>query len=83
MNKTIKDFLDEATPRELLEAYFDAKTDQKGLTSSLPNELVEKCISDISSALDKLPVYGKDNKVFTREKYFEAKKHLKKSGFKF
>lgn len=83
MNKTITDFLDEATPRELLEAYFDAKTNQKGLISSLPNELVEKCISGISSALEMLPVYGKDNKVFTREKYLEAKKRLKKSGFKF
>jgi hypothetical protein len=83
MNKNISDFLDEANPRDLLEAYFDAKTQQKGLISTLPIDIVEACVASLTQALDLLPVYGKDNKVVTREQFFEARKKLKESGFKF
>lgn len=83
MNKTLLEFLDEASPRELLEAYFDAKTHQKDSISLLPDELVSICVANVTQAIDKLPVYGENNKVFTREKYFAAKQRLKSSGFKF
>lgn len=83
MNKSIIEFMDKLSPRELLENYFDAKTRAKDSISTLPGELVEDCIARITEAIDKLAVYGADNKIVTRDQYLEAKEKFKKSGFKF